>query len=441
MIFALLGAAFGAPLMLSDVVDGLDERVPKLQAAEAKLAGVRGSLLAKRGVFDPTLVGKAKAYGGKYVRDHVVVGVDAQTIYGPGVHLGYTRGTGDIPDYAYDTKTPDEGELVAQLDVPLLKGLGMGGARADLMMARQKVVLTESDVADAQRRIRWNAGTKYWGWVAAGMDLRIAEEQLRLAERRSAALVRQVEEGSKAPLDQLDNERVLEERRAKVALYRQKLVMKARELSLYHRAEDGTPIVPADDQLPEAWPPPEDLPDQARVDGAFDARPDLTSTQLALELAALRRRAANNALLPDLTVTGTYIEPLDTETKPEMVAGVSLKAPLAFRKGRGELQASEGALVAAEAEARLARDIVEMEIATALAVRTQAAERAASARIAAQRAREVLELERRRYGLGGSDLFQLLQREDKLAYARLAEAEAERDLRIADVDLHAVLGH
>lgn len=440
MILAWLGVALAAPLTLPDVLDGLDARVPKLQAVDAKVAGARGGLLAKRGVFDPTLVGKAKTYGGKYVRDHVVVGLEAQTLFGPEIHLGYTRGTGDIPDYAGDTKTPEEGELVAQVDVPLLKGLGFGGARADLLAAKQKVALTEAARVDAERRIRWKAGKTYWSWVAAGMDLRIAEEQLRLAERRAAALIRQVEEGSKAPLDRLDNERVLEERRAKVALARQKLVAKAVELSLYHRSEDGAPIVPTDDELPEAWSDPEPLPEADRIDQAVELRPDLQAVRNTLELASLQRRAANNALLPDLTVTGIAIEPLDADTKRELVAGVSLKAPLALRKGRGQLQAREASLVAAEAEARLAMDTVQAEVATALAIRERAGERAASARIAAQRAREVLELERRRYALGGSDLFQLLLREDKLAKARSLAVEAERDLRIADVDLHAVLG-
>ncbi|MCA9568567.1 MAG: TolC family protein, partial [Myxococcales bacterium] len=419
-----LSLAFAGPLELHHVLEGLEGRHPKMEAARAKQDVADAALLARRGAFDPTLHGKASAYGGKYVRDHVDVGVRTQTILGPAVTLGYTRGTGDIPEYAGDTATGPLGELVGRLEVPLLKDLGLGKDRAELQVARIGRTTAEAALGDTVRVLRRDAGAKYWDWVAAGMDLRVAEEQLRLAERRAAALERQVQEGTKAPMDQLDNERVLEERRAKMASAREKLEVKALALSLYVRGDDGAPVVPAAEALPETWPQVAALPEDQHVEDAPDARPDLAALRAQVDAAIVKQRASGNALLPDLRVTGAAIQPLDTGLKHELVAGVSVKAPLAFREGLGERRMADAYVAALQAEQRLAEDTVRAEVEAALVSRRRAEERAEAARRGAERAEDVLALERRRYALGGSDLFQLLQREDALAKARSLAVEA-----------------
>ncbi len=439
MIALLAGFALAEPLQLATVLQSLEERLPTLLAAEATVEGARASVLARRGAFDPVLTGKAAVGGGKYVRDHLAVGVEAPTVYGPSVAVGYERGTGDIPDYIGDQVTVDAGELQLRLDVPLLKGMGFGKERAELEKALVKWQMSEEKLADTVRKIRWKAGKAYWSWVAAGMDLQVVEEQLRLAERRAAALERQVEEGSRAALDRLDNQRVLEERRAKHALALQKLEVKAIELSLFFRDEAGEPIVVAQDRLPSIWPEPEPLPSSELLEAAWEQRPDLRVAGRQVELASVQRQAASNALLPKLNAYGKVAQPLEPEQKNERVAGLALEMPLAFRRGVGERREADASLRASRELYRYAGDRIRAEIRAALVVRRRAEERARAARLAAERAREVLELERRRYELGGSDLFKVLQREDALAKARSQAVEAERALRMADVQLHAVM--
>lgn len=435
-----LTAALAAPLSLPDVLSAVDVRHPKLEAAEAKLEAARAGVLAGRGAFDPVLKGKASTYGGKYERNVIDVGLTTRTLYGPDVTVGYTRGTGDIPEYAGDTKTGPSGELVGRLDVPVLKGLGVNKERVKLTTAQLKETATEALQQDAVRLVRWDASVAYWSWVAAGMSVEVVREQLDLANRRMVALERQVEEGSRSQLDLIDNQRVLAERTAKYAEAQGKLMKSAVKVSLYARADDGTPTTPSEDQLPDEWAPPSPVPDAERLAGALDRRPDLSVAQRVVEMADQNRRQAGNAVLPELTVTAIGIQPLDADTKQEVVAGVALKAPVAFRAGRGDRWQANAELAARRADQRMVADQIRAEVEMAVIHRRQAEERAVASRVGAERAAEVLRLERRRFELGGSDLFKLLQREDALAKARDAAVKSELSLRLADAEMTAVLG-
>jgi outer membrane protein TolC len=439
----LLAAAWAAgpgTLELAEVLAGIDARHPKIAATEAKLDAAEGGVLQSRGAFDPVLKGKAATYGGKYERNVVDVDLTSRTVVGPAVSVGYSRGTGDIPEYAGDTKTGPTGELVGRVEVPLLKGLGVNKERIKLRNARLKLLASEAALVDTQRMLRWDASDAYWSWVAAGMAVAVVTEQFELASRRASALVRQVEEGSRPQLDLYDNERVLAERTAKLAEARQKLETSALKLSLYLRAEDGTPVVPGPSLLPTAWPAPLPLPLPEVVEGVLDRRPDLDVAEQQVFIAAQTRRQAGNGLLPEVNVSATGIQPLDSDVTHEVIAGVEVKAPLALRAGRGARWQANAQLAAAEADRRMVADVIRAEVEMALVRRRLAEERAEATRLGAERAAEVLRLERRRFELGGSDLFKLLQREDALMKARDARVKAELAVRLADAEVTAVVG-
>lgn len=438
MIAALLAMALAAPLSHEDVLAAVDARLPALRAAAAELDAAEAKELAKRGAFDPVLVGKGSAYGGKDARTTVDAGVKASTLWGPSLYVGWTRGVGDFPAYAEDAKTGESGELFARLEIPVLDGLGFGAKRGELALATAGVAQKQASLADMDRKAHLEASKRYWSWVAAGRLLRIAEDQLGLAERRADALARQVELGQRPEMDRLDNERVLQERRAKVADARRKLELAALDLSQVLRDEGGSPIVPGAERLPEGWPEPAPLPDPPELSD-LGWRPDRAKVEADIRSADIAARRARNALLPDLSVSAGTWRPIDSDLQPETVVGVSLEAPLALREGRGGRAASLAMLEAARAGARGLDDAIRAEIAGAFETRRLAEERAEASREAAARASDVLEMERRRLELGAGDLFQLLLREDSLAKARESLAESEYHLRMADALLAAAL--
>jgi len=119
---------------------------------------------------------------------------------------------------------------------------------------------------------------------------------------------------------------------------------------------------------------------------------------------------------------------------------VTVSSPLWLRKERGAAAAASADLRQAEEALRGLRDQARADVLAAHAVRDTARERLAATRAAAERASEVVELERRRFELGGGDLFQLLLRESNLAKSRKAVVDAELDLRIAEAAVVAAAG-
>ncbi len=431
-------AALGAPLELSEVLDAADQRIPAMEAAEARVEAAAGATLEKRGVFDPTVVGKASVYGGKEPRNIVDTAVKTKTLWGPSLSVGWVRGVGDVPPYQLADETGPSGEVYARLDLPLLEGLGYGEKRAALASALAKQVGAEASRDDIVRKVRFEAAKRYWAWVAAGAVLRVAQDQLDLARRRTAALERQVQMGNRAQMDLVDNERVLNERLAKVASARSKLELAALDLSLFLRTDEGVPRVPGTDELPTVWPPPDPIPEVPEL-GDLGFRPDQRKLEAKVSAIDVEQRWARNRLLPEVTLSGAAFEPLDADKKREVMAGVAIEAPLAFRAGTGARRWADAERMATEADRRALEDAIRAEIEGAFLARRLAEEQAEAARLAAQRAQEVLTLERRRFELGGSDLFQLLQREKAAASAQKAEADAEYRLHVADAALRAAL--
>lgn len=431
----LLWTAVAAPLTLDEVMSAVDARVPQLAAAEAQIEAAEAKLLASRGAFDPVLAAQTSAYTGKEARNILDGDVSVRSAFGPSLEAGYRRGTGEGEFPTYERGTAENGEVRFGVTVPLLDGLMMGEERVAMMDARLAIDSKTASYADKEQRIRRKAEESWWKWVAAGAKLGVAERQLELAVNRNAALVVEVERGARAPIAQLDNERVLFERRADIARAKQDLAVAAVRLSLWYRDGAGEPVVPTEEQLPLLA-----APEATAVDNAQAlSRPDVVEARAELERAEVGAAGAGNQLLPKLD--GKVMTRQDLTDEPqEWIVGAAVEVPLLLRKGRGTLAAATAAEVAADQAVRALEDQALAELEAARLVRDAAAERLLWASRSEERAEEVLRLERRSWELGASDLFVLLQREEKLAKASKDRIEAEVDLAMADVAVRAAGG-
>ena len=210
-LITLLLATALASVELTDVLDRVDARVPQLAAAQSEIEAAQAKLLGARGAFDPQLVGKGSAYGGKDPRSVLTTGVELDSILGVGGSVGYRRGTGDFPAYAGDDITGDAGEWVGRIEVPLLQGLGFGAERARLEGAARSVDVKEAS-RDAKRvELRAKASAAYWKWVADGREAGgLPGVCWRWPSSVSDALERQVERGAATRRSTCyDNERVV----------------------------------------------------------------------------------------------------------------------------------------------------------------------------------------------------------------------------------------
>ena len=438
-LLALLGAAQAAPLTLDEVLARVDQRVPQLAAAEARLQEAEAKVLSKQGAFDPVLSGKGSVYTTKYPRSTFDTSLSSQTPWGPSLEVGWARGIGDFPAYDGKYETVQNGELYGTLTVPLLDGLGYGKERASVDGMRASQAEKQAALLDMQRKLRLEAAKRYWAWVAASRALQVAEDQLQLAERRNLAFTREVELGSRAKFDLLDNQRALLERQSEVASAQQKVFLAALDLSLLVRDASGSPVVPTLEDAPTTWPDLAPLPSDARDLASLAWRPDRSKLDAQLQRATIEERRAQNGVLPKLNMTATTIQPLQDGEPNELVGGVSFQAPVAFRESVGERRAATARVVVAREELRALDDQIRAEIDAVLETRRLAELRAEAAREAVERAEEVLVMERRRFELGGSDIFKLLLREEYTAKARKSAIDAEYALRVADAAVRAAL--
>jgi len=425
-MIALLLAAFAmAGLTLEQVLDASEQSAP-LVSARAKADEALGKSLAARGAFDPVLTAHGGAYVGEYPRQVTGLGLSAESGWGPELQLGLQQGVGEFP--SYDGRDAAPAEWVARVELPLDQ-LGMSKAWVErgsrLAEAQQQGALAEWKGV----RLRFDAGSAYWKWVAAAESLRVARNLLELADTRGAALARQVEEGLVAELDQVDNDRVRATRRAEVAKADGQVEAAAAKLRLY-LGQDSPRL-----DVEEA----PNLGSQALMLGAPTTRPDRLAADAQRTAAEWTLRGARRGVLPDVKVYAQVEQPIDGSA-PDALLGAAVELPLALRKDRGGLQAAAARLQRAEADQLWVQQQAEAQQASAIAL-LAAAKKSAVAAIAAERqAAKALRMEIVAVRLGGADRFELLLREDLLAKARKARIDAQLSARMAELQLAAAEG-
>lgn len=438
-LWAMLLVALAAPLELDTVLERVDAELPYLVAAEARVVEAEARLQAARGAFDPSVRGEGALGFGKDPRQIAQATVGGKTPVGFAWEAGWKVGLGDVPPDEYSAATDAGGAWVAKAKLPLLDGLGLGAERLDRDVAALGVDGANQDLAN--ERLRWHlaATEAYWSWVGAGARLTIAEELLAMAESRAAGIAREVAAGSRARIELLDNERVLFERREKVAAARGYLAISAQKLSLYYRDADGAPRVPSDEELPG---PPAGGPGERSVEADVEAamaRPGVLALELEVEALERTLRAQRNRVLPELGLVLEHTEPLASDQR-ETVAGASLDLPLLNRKDRGKRDQAEAKLAAARAKLQALRDGVRADVLSAHATAEAVGQRVVATEQARTRAEEVARLERRRFELGQGELFTLLLREEKVVQAQEKAIDAAVAARRVEAELRALTG-
>ncbi|HEY0138386.1 MAG TPA: TolC family protein, partial [Nannocystis sp.] len=344
----------------------------------------------------------------------------------------------------------DGGEVRAGVSLPLWQGRAVDRRRTDL---RVTALAQDGAAADLEARmieLERAAGRAYWAWVGAGLRLQVQRSLLALAEDRDEALRKQIAAGSVPAVEGLDNRRAILDRGARIVAAERALQQAAFELARHLRDANGNLETPAPGRLPDAFPePPPPAADaiEQTIREAWARRPDLLRLRLQREAAAMELKLARGDRSPkiDLDAYGAkdigatapeyaYLRPA------EFVASVSIELPLALRGARGKLRRAEATLARIDAELRMARDVIALEIRDAHSALVAAHRRVALAREQLAAAHELEQAERSRFRLGDSTLLLVNLREQAAADAAQQEVDALADYHRASVDLRAAAG-
>ena len=425
---------------------------PLIRQAVASRVVASGEVLSAWGAFDHKLEGYSNSQPLDFYENywHGHVGVKRDTYWGGEVFAGYRVGRGVFEPWYLERETNKGGEFKAGFLVPLAQNRGIDENRAELWRSQLERRRVEPEIRALLIGSIRDATIAYWQWVAAAANYRVTESVLQLGLDRKGFLKRQVEEGEKANIDLVDNERIIVSRTAKLTDARRKLEQSAAKLSLFLRDEFGMPVLlpteAATVTFPEALDP-NAWGSAAEVSFAQANRPELDELQVARRQLGILLRQAYNETRPEVDagvlVAQDVGEPTSIKrdkSELEVEAAILLSVPLERRKALGKARQLRGKIAKIRAKTQFVSDKIAIEAQVAHAALTAAAERVEQTAEGLALARRMQEAEQRLYELGQSTLLNLNLRELQAADAALANVAALFDYHIAMADYAAALG-
>jgi outer membrane protein TolC len=378
------------------------------------------------------------------------------------------RATTDNP---FTTFTPSlTSSLQAVFSQPLLRNFKLDDARAQVELAQ-----ANRDIADLQLRERLaqvtaDAEAAYWALVAALAAVDVQQRSLDLSLELERTNRARVDVGQSPPLD-------LVAAQAEVAQRRENLIV-ARTTALQledvlrtlimdpKRADYWTVRLDPADRVPTVSGPP-DVDAAVRV--ALGERVDIAQARKQIETSDIGIALAQNETLPDLraqamyltngqggsrllrtggfpgTITGVQATPYGdvlgqvlAADYPTWTVGLTLSYPLGHSSSEANLARARIERDQAAARVRSLELTVVRQVRNAALRLEQNRQRIDTARLGRELAEQRLDAEQRRFEVGMSTSFLVIQAQRDLAVARDNELRAYLDYQLAVVNLERV---
>ncbi|MBZ5596888.1 MAG: TolC family protein [Acidobacteriia bacterium] len=355
----------------------------------------------------------------------------------------------------------------------LLSGFGVGPNTRFIRIAHNNREI--SDVAFRNQVIATVSQIQniYWDLVNAYEDMKVKERSLALADKTLSDDRDQVKIGALAPIEVMRAE-------SEVAARSQDLLLSQNELQLQElliknaitrdlsdQVVAAAPVVPTDtmsisDQ--EAVVPVQDL-----IGDALSHRPELAEARIDLHNRDLSRKAASNAMLPTMDFVAWYgasglageqnpsLSPppdnpiprsgfpnafatLFRNDFPDYAVGLNITIPLRNRAAQADEIRSQLEYRQAQLRLQQLQNQIGIEVRNAQFALQQNRARVTTARKARDLAQQTLEIEQKKYSLGASTSYQVLQLQRDLAQAESNLVSAMSAYEKSRVELDRVTG-
>ena len=454
------------------VAGGYDPRISAERTNQAKAA------------FLPTLTGAVQRnvqnapaanalLGGEGVRTDLWSGnlglAQRLPVAGGSYALGWSSVRSDASSTLSNFNPAITGQLQAIYAQPLLRDFKIDQARALVSVARDAERIANIGLQELATTVASSAERAYWALVAARANVSVQQRSLDLSlelERNNRA---RVDVGQSPPLD-------LVSAQAEVAQRRETLIV-AR--TLVRQAEDNLRIVILDPNRTDYWfvrldpvdqtPPIGPAPDvDSAVRNALTQRTDLDRSRRQIDIARTNESLAHNGTLPDLRLQASYLtsglggtelvrdgffgpvigqnfvaygdvlRQMFAAEFPTWTLGVSLSYPL----GRSAEQANYARTKLEREQAlerlRSSEFKVVREVRQAAMQLDQNRQRIETTRLARELSAQRLDAEQRRFEVGMSTNFNVIQAQRDLAVAANSELQALLDYQIALINFQTV---
>lgn len=437
----------------------------------------RGSLAGANGAFDPAFVINQFNFNKSQqpVTNQVGAGVNPTTVtntFTRNFGLQQTFKTGANATFGFNTSRSTtnntntnfipnlNGNLSLNITQPLLRGFGTALNTISINVAKNNQRAADYGFRTQINTLVNQVVQAYWNLVSASLNVGVARQSLDLSQRLLDQNKKQVEIGTMAPIDIKQTE--VQVANGEQTLIAAEATVQTQEVALKNlisRNGLGSPALAAVRVIPtnrvevpavEPVQPVQDL-----LDAALKNRPELAQTRINLENTELNLKTTKNGLLPQLNLVGQISNPAaggvlnpapnidarGVETprlyNPSRVGGFSntlnqlffqqtVNYQLGFtlninlRNRSAQAAVAQAQLQQRSQELQLQQQMnqIRADVSTAqiTIARARAQFAAAEKALAAQEA--VVDAEQRKFQLGASTLFVVIQQQNTLATTR-----------------------
>lgn len=352
--------------------------------------------------------------------------------------------------------------LEGQVSQPLLRGLKINPLKATITTARENEDIADISLRETSETTSANAQRAYWDLVLARAAVDVQQRSLDLAlelERNNQA---RVNVGQSPPLD-------LVAARAEVAQRRENLTFARSQVQ---QAEDALRVLIVDPRRSDYWfvqlqpsdlvPPVAPTPDvDAAVRAALQQRTDLLRTRKQIDINGTALALARNNVMPDLRLQATYLtnglggtellrdsflgpvtgqqlvafgdvlRQLFVANYPTWTVGFTLNYPLGHSNEQATLARTELEHQQTLAQLRSAEFKVVREVRQTAMQLDEARQNIETTRLARELQEQRLDAEQKRYDVGMSTNFNVIQAQRDLVVARNDELQAQLNYQLA----------
>jgi outer membrane protein TolC len=355
----------------------------------------------------------------------------------------------------------------------LLSGFGVGPNSRFIRIARNNREISDVSFRDQVIATVSQIQNIYWDLVNAYEDVKVKERSLSLAEKTMSDDREQVKLGAMAPIEVLRAE-------SEVAARNQDLILSQNELQLQElliknaitrdlsdAVLGSAPVIPTDTMsVPDEEPV---QPIQDLIGDALSHRPELATARIDLNNRDISRKSASNALLPTVDLIAWYgasglagvQNPNNSELPPGSVArsglpnafatlfrndfpdyavGFNITIPLRNRAAQADQVRSQLEYRQAQLRLKQLQNQVGIEVRNAQYALQQNRARVITARKARDLGQQTLDIEQKKYALGASTSYQVLQLQRDLAQAESNMVTAMSAYEKSQVELDRVTG-
>jgi outer membrane protein len=351
-----------------------------------------------------------------------------------GTTYGLSGTVSDAYGGTIGTNDYSSGSIRATLTQPLLKNFWINSSQLNIRVARNQLKSSEQGLRQQIIASVTEVENAYYELIYARENVKVQQEALDLAQTQLDQDRQRVQIGTLAQLDVQQDEAQVATSQANLIAAQYTLAtaqnaLKSLLTDAYARWHD-TEIQPTA-SLANAPAQAFDLQDSWSKGMAL--RPDLAQYRLNVERQGLQLKYSRNQLFPELDLTGTYgyngdakefsgtFNQFDERNRPFYYYGASLTVPLSSIGPRNQYRAAKATQQQALLQLKQYEQKVLVEIDNAVKLAQSAYQSVTATRQARIYAEAALDAEQKKYAVGKSTTFTVLQLQSSLTSARSQE--------------------